>query len=80
MTFGDWELFRIVIISLREQERTSFTTFEEGSRSVRFTVQSEINRKGIMSKKKVMIIYIYIIWIFNLDYINIYRPQRYSEQ
>ncbi|KAH0569139.1 kinase D-interacting substrate of 220 kDa B isoform X2 [Cotesia glomerata] len=45
MTFGDWELFRIVIISLREQERTSFTTFEESSRSVRFTVQPEINRK-----------------------------------
>ncbi|CAD6208425.1 GSCOCG00003437001-RA-CDS, partial [Cotesia congregata] len=49
MTFGDWELFRIVIISLREQERTSFTTFEESSRSVRFTVQPEINRKGIIN-------------------------------
>ncbi|XP_057327504.1 kinase D-interacting substrate of 220 kDa B isoform X4 [Microplitis mediator] len=47
MTFGDWELFRMVIVSLREQERTSFTTCEEGPRSVRFTVQPEINRKDV---------------------------------
>ncbi|KYN04118.1 hypothetical protein ALC62_04883 [Cyphomyrmex costatus] len=39
MTFGDWELFRMVIVSLREMELSSFT-YEEG-RSVRFTVGSE---------------------------------------
>ncbi|XP_020296518.1 kinase D-interacting substrate of 220 kDa isoform X3 [Pseudomyrmex gracilis] len=40
MTFGDWELFRIIIVSLRELELSS-VTYEEGSRSVRFTVGSE---------------------------------------
>ncbi|XP_046424348.1 kinase D-interacting substrate of 220 kDa B isoform X3 [Neodiprion fabricii] len=46
MGFGDWELFRIVIASLREAELSSFTTHEEGPRSVRFTVGSEqITRK-----------------------------------
>ncbi|KAL7300780.1 hypothetical protein TKK_0006756 [Trichogramma kaykai] len=42
MAFGDWELFRIVIVSLREQERTTFTTTnEEGPRSVRFIVGAD---------------------------------------
>lgn len=46
MTFGDWELFRMVIVSLRELELSLFT-YEEGPRSVRFTVGSEqILRKG----------------------------------
>ncbi|CAK9816866.1 Kinase D-interacting substrate of 220 kDa [Anthophora quadrimaculata] len=46
MAFGDWELFRMVIVSLREVELSSFSTHEEGSRSVRFTVGSEqIQRK-----------------------------------
>lgn len=46
MTFGDWELFRMVIVSLREMELSSFT-YEEGPRSVRFTVGSEqVLRKG----------------------------------
>jgi len=45
MTFGDWELFRMVIVSLREMELSSFT-YEEGPRSVRFTVGSEqVSRK-----------------------------------
>lgn len=49
MAFGDWELFRMVIVSLRELEVSSFSTHEEGSRSVRFTVGSEqIQRKGIL--------------------------------
>lgn len=48
MTFGDWELFRMVIVSLREIELSSFT-YEEGPRSVRFTVGSEqILRKGTL--------------------------------
>lgn len=47
MSFGDWEIFRMVIISLREQELTTLTTQEEGSRSVRFIVAPEENiRKG----------------------------------
>lgn len=41
MSFGDWELFRVVVVSLREVEMTSFTSHEEGPRSVRFTVGSE---------------------------------------
>lgn len=47
MGFGDWELFRMVIVSLRETELSSFVTHEEGPRSVRFTVGSEqVARKG----------------------------------
>ncbi|XP_076173301.1 ankyrin repeat-rich membrane spanning isoform X4 [Ptiloglossa arizonensis] len=46
MAFGDWELFRMVVVSLRELELSSFSTHEEGPRSVRFTVGSEqIQRK-----------------------------------
>ncbi|XP_043467712.1 kinase D-interacting substrate of 220 kDa isoform X5 [Leptopilina heterotoma] len=41
MSFGDWELFRMVVISLREQELSSFLIQDEGPRSVRFTVGSE---------------------------------------
>lgn len=48
MAFGDWELFRMVLVSLREIELSSFSTHEEASRSVRFTVGAEqIQRKGI---------------------------------
>lgn len=47
MSFGDWELFRMVVISLREQELSSFSIQEEGPRSVRFTVgNDQIVRKG----------------------------------
>lgn len=47
MAFGDWELFRIVIVSLKEQERMSSVTCDEGPRSVRFTMRPEqISRKG----------------------------------
>ncbi|XP_076638415.1 ankyrin repeat-rich membrane spanning isoform X1 [Colletes latitarsis] len=46
MAFGDWELFRMVIVSLRELELSSFSMHEEGPRCVRFTVGSEqIQRK-----------------------------------
>jgi len=49
MTFGDWELFRMVIVSLREMELSSFI-YEEGPRSVRFTVGSEqVLRKGMFN-------------------------------
>lgn len=46
MTFGDWELFRMVIMSLRQMEHTSFMLCDETARSVRFTVESETTRKG----------------------------------
>ena len=46
MSFGDWELFRMVVISLREQELSTFSTHDEGPRSVRFTVGSDQLRKG----------------------------------
>ncbi|XP_044007245.1 kinase D-interacting substrate of 220 kDa B isoform X2 [Aphidius gifuensis] len=38
MAFGDWELFRMVIITMREQEKTININNEENARSVRFTV------------------------------------------
>jgi hypothetical protein len=47
MSFGDWELFRMVVVSLREQELTVLITQEEGPRSVRFVVDSDERiRKG----------------------------------
>lgn len=47
MAFGDWELFRMIVVSLRELEVSSFGTQDETSRSVRFTVGLEpIARKG----------------------------------
>lgn len=53
MAFGDWELFRMVIVSLRELEVSSFSTHEEGPRSVRFTVGTEqIPRKGTNNLSK----------------------------
>ncbi|XP_043269211.1 kinase D-interacting substrate of 220 kDa B isoform X3 [Venturia canescens] len=46
MGFGDWELFRMVIVSLRELELSNFTMNDEGSRSVRFSVgHDQIARK-----------------------------------
>lgn len=49
MSFGDWELFRMVIVSLREQELTTLTTQEEGPRSVRFIVGTDESiRKGVL--------------------------------
>ncbi|XP_015122947.1 kinase D-interacting substrate of 220 kDa B isoform X2 [Diachasma alloeum] len=42
MTFGDWELFRMLVTTLREHELKILTgTQDEGSRSVRFTVGNE---------------------------------------
>lgn len=48
MSFGDWELFRMVIANLRDQE---LSNFDENPRSVRFCIGSdEFNRKGLFSK------------------------------
>ncbi|XP_024945713.1 kinase D-interacting substrate of 220 kDa isoform X2 [Cephus cinctus] len=48
MSFGDWELFRMVVVSLREAELSSVTTHEEGPRSVRFVVGPEqVTRKDL---------------------------------
>jgi len=61
MAFGDWELFRMMIISLREIETSSFA-YEEGPRSVRFTVESEqVLRKGT-SNIYIMFYYILILY------------------
>jgi len=70
MTFGDWELFRMVIVSLREMELSSFT-YEEGPRSVRFTVGSEqILRKGIFDIFLFICSFFYstIFWIIFIRY------------
>ncbi|XP_014470021.1 PREDICTED: kinase D-interacting substrate of 220 kDa isoform X2 [Dinoponera quadriceps] len=41
MAFGDWEIFRMVLVSLREMEFSSFIICDETSRNVRFTMGSE---------------------------------------
>nr|CAD7262821.1 unnamed protein product [Timema shepardi] len=41
MNFGDWELFRMIVVSLREQELTCFSHQEElNYKNVRFAVPS----------------------------------------
>lgn len=37
MNFGDWEMFKVIIVSLREQELTNVMKQDEG-RNVRFSV------------------------------------------
>lgn len=42
MSFGDWELFRMVVTTLRENEVKILSgAIEEGPRSVRFTVGND---------------------------------------
>ena len=43
MTFGDWELFRMVVETLKDQELNS--NQDEGYRSVRFIVEPEEQSK-----------------------------------
>lgn len=54
MNFGDWELFRMVLVSLREHEVTSITQMEEtgSSRNVRFATQdmTQQDRRSVISK------------------------------
>ncbi|PSN34444.1 hypothetical protein C0J52_21643 [Blattella germanica] len=57
MNFGDWELFRMLVVSLREQELTSFSHQEEmNPKNVRFAVPTNVaasqsqDRKGMSSK------------------------------
>ncbi|KAI4462246.1 ankyrin repeat-containing [Holotrichia oblita] len=38
MNFGDWEMFRVMIVSLREHEMTSVIKQDESKNTVRFTV------------------------------------------
>lgn len=37
MSFGDWEMFKVVIVSLREHELTSVMKQDESNRNVRFS-------------------------------------------
>lgn len=38
MNFGDWEMFRVMIVSLREHEMTTVIKQDESKNTVRFTV------------------------------------------
>lgn len=40
MTFGDWEMFKVMIVSLREHELTTLIKQDE-ARNVRFSVTSQ---------------------------------------
>lgn len=37
MTFGDWEMFRVMIVSLREHEMTTVVRQDESRNTVRFS-------------------------------------------
>lgn len=42
MNFGDWEMFKVMIVSLREHELTLVTQAEEGStKNVRFSIKKQ---------------------------------------
>ncbi|XP_023245841.1 kinase D-interacting substrate of 220 kDa [Copidosoma floridanum] len=47
MSFGDWEMFRMVVVSLREQELTCLMMQDEGTRSVRFIVGPDENIRKV---------------------------------
>lgn len=55
MTFGDWELFKVLILSLREQQFLHPDTEDTGNKNVKFhqNVQhqppsSALERKGLL--------------------------------
>lgn len=55
MSFGDWEMFRVCIVSLREHELTSVVKQDEQSnKNVRFVDSTPLTRerKGSISKEK----------------------------
>lgn len=75
MAFGDWELFRMVVVSLRELELSSFSTHEEGPRSVRFTVGSEqIQRKGTHNSFLLTLEIMKIKYIQKPNLLTYFRP------
>lgn len=49
MSFGDWEMFKVVIVSMREHELTSVMKQDESSRNVRFSavVKPQQSSSGI---------------------------------
>ena len=52
MNFGDWELFRMLIVSLREQELCVYSHQEEqNSKNVRFAVPSNTPTSQAQERK-----------------------------
>lgn len=46
MAFGDWELFKLLVVSLRELELTAVTQTEETlGRNVRFSERKRLSEK-----------------------------------
>lgn len=53
MNFGDWEMFKVVVISLREQELSFVTQAEESStKNVRFIISNKKKQDRNSDKKR----------------------------
>lgn len=57
MSFGDWEMFRVLVVSLREHELTSVYQQDE-SRSLRFTDSRERKSKFILLLLKYIVLFL----------------------
>lgn len=56
MTFGDWEMFKVVIVSMREHELTSVMKQDESNRNVRFSAVVKPQQSGSGMEKRGMLI------------------------
>lgn len=54
MSFGDWEMFKVVIVSMREHEVTSVMKQDESNRNVRFSahVKPQQSSSGLDKRGK----------------------------
>lgn len=57
MNFGDWEMFKVVIVSMREHELTSVMKQDESNRSMRFSavVKPQQSGSGLEKRSKLFI-------------------------
>lgn len=52
MSFGDWEMFKVVIVSMREHEVTSVMKQDESNRNVRFSAAVKPQPSGSGLEKR----------------------------
>lgn len=66
MNFGDWEMFRVLIVSLREQEMTSVIRQDESKNTVRFTVSKSTAAVGPKDRRGKYLFQFYLVNTENL--------------
>lgn len=73
MNFGDWEMFKVVIVSMREHEVTSVMKQDESNRNVRFSavVKPQQSSSGLEKRGKLFlasVIFCIVIELIDLVY------------